>query len=151
MSGQFFVLAQKQPCSSCNLLLRVTTCPCIFFEVTVVCQDGASRSKFHAWRPACGGGQERCAGVRRPREVVCTLPSDAHSICAPWGRWRNLIRALAVGANRPFGALPGGKSGRQAVAPVRAGLGRWLNLIRALNASVSCQSSASLACSGLQC
>ena len=39
--------------------------------------------------------------MRRPREVVCTLPSDAHSICAPWLGVRNLIGALAVGANRP--------------------------------------------------
>ena len=63
--------------------------------------------------------------MRRPREVVCTLPSDAHSICAPWGRRRNVIRALAAGANRPFGALPGRMSARQAVAPVCAGRGRW--------------------------
>ena len=64
--------------------------------------------------------------MRRPREVVCTLPSDAHTICAPWGRRRNLIRALAVGANRPVVALPGRVRGGQEVAPACAGRGRWV-------------------------
>ena len=36
-----------------------------------------------------------------------------------------MIRALAAGANRPFGALPGRMSGRQGVAPACAGRGGW--------------------------
>ena len=57
--------------------------------------------------------------------MVHTLLSGAQSICAPWGSVRNLIRALAVGANRPFVALPGRMSGGQEVAPACAGHGRW--------------------------
>ena len=60
-----------------------------------------------------------------PSGLAHLLPFARGGLLSSEGSVRKLIVALAVGANRPFGALPGGKSGRQAVAPVRAGRGRW--------------------------
>ena len=99
--------------------LRCTKHLCTLGERAQLDSRPCCRCESAVCRPAWAHERRSggCAGVRRAREVVCTLPSDAHTICAPWGRWRNLIRALAVGANRPCVALPGRVSGGQEVAP----------------------------------
>ena len=84
--------------------LRCTKHLCTLGERAQLDSRPCCRCESAVCRPAWAreGRSGGCAGLRRPREVVRMLPSDAQSICAPWGSVHNLIHALAVGANRPL-------------------------------------------------